>query len=270
MLSDSSLSSTGSYIITEPIGAVPAVVSLVTPEGVASPTYVDLTLVSEMTDGEIYEIDVSGLLKDSIGNQINQGSKPTSGQFAGVGQKPQLVSIEIYDVGRRVRFNFSEPMQRIGSLSALTSYTFNTLTAGAAEVFVSSVVPPSSPPASPSYVDVFCSEMTIGANYEAEVSITGPVDLANNTMDPANRILAFVGVGINPTIERIRAVSQNRVDVEFSENMLNNADAFDETRYTWDNGLQTISVLNVSENIVKLVTSDQDPNTLYNLTIDPT
>lgn len=261
------LSDVASYDIDEDIGATPATVTLVTPEAVANPTYVDLTLAAEMTNGANYVVAVSTPgVTDAVGNALDVFFNTAA--FAGVGIEPKLVSVEIFDAGRRVRLNFSEPMLRDTALTSVGNYQFNTVTAGATSIALLEVVAPETP-TNPSYVDLTCSEMTIGASYEAEVSITGPVDPALNTIDVANNTVGFVGIGANPLISSIRAVSTNRVDLAFDEVMRDNADIRDPSRYTWDNGLSTLSILEVSSNVVKLVTSDQIPETLYTLTIDP-
>ena len=112
--------------------------------------------------------------------------------------------------------------------------------------------------------------MTDGANYEVSVSTIAPTDLSFNTMDGAANTQPFVGVGEAPVIASVVGVSRNRADVVFSETMKDNADIREASRYTWDNGLQTLDVLDVAGDTVQLVTSDQTPGVLYTLTVDPT
>jgi hypothetical protein len=267
MLIDDDLNDVASYALTPDIGGTTAVVTSVTPEGASEPTYVDLQLSAELTDGINYEVEVSTDVKDAVGNTLNSAN--TKATFVGIGIKPQLTGVQILSEGRRVRLLFNEPMRRDGALASPANYQFNVITIGAAAVYIESISVPDDTP-NPMHVDVLCSEMTIGASYEVVVSDTGPTDLAANTMDPVVNTVAFVGVGVSPLVTAVEAISQNRADVVFSETMRGNPDIREVSRYTWDNGLETISVLDVAQNTVKLVTSDQQPGVLYNLTIDPT
>lgn len=267
MLSDAALIDVANYVLTPDIGGVSATVISVVPEAVTNPTYVDLFFAAELTDGIDYTATVGVGVADAVGNTLNPLSTTTS--FTGVGIQPELGSLELFDNGRRVRFHFSEPMLRSAALEAPANYGFSVLTPGASDIYVESVVVPDTP-TNPSYVDVFCSEQTIGADYEATVSTSGPTDRSLNSINPASATVAFVGIGTTPTVARVEAISQNRVDVVFSEAMASNADIREASRYTWDSGLLTLSVLDVVSDTVKLVTSDQTPGTLYNLTIDPT
>jgi hypothetical protein len=267
MASNAALSDVSNYSILPDLGGVSATVIAVIPEAVANPTYVDLILAAEMTDGVDYTVTVDTAVADAVGNTLN--SLNTQAEFVGVGVQPTLSSVELFETGRRVRFNFSEPMLRSAALSSTGSYGFTVITVGASPIFVESVVVPDTP-THPEYVDVIVSEMTNGASYEAVVSTSGPTDRSLNTVNPAGASVAFVGQGHNPTILRVEAISQNRVDIIFIEAMKSNADIRDASRYTWDNGLVTLDVLDVVGDTVKLVTSDQTSGILYNLTIDPT
>jgi hypothetical protein len=267
MLANAALSDVGNYIVLPDLGGVSATVVTVIPEAVANPTYVDLLFAAEMTDGVDYTVTVNTAVADAVGNTLNPLN--TQAEFVGLGVQPTLESVELLDDGRRVRFHFDEPMLRSAALSSIGSYGFSVLTPGASAIFVESVTVPDTP-THPEYVDVNVSEMTIGASYEAVVSTSGPTDRSLNTVDPVGATAPFTGVGTNPTVLRVEAISQNRVDIIFSEAMKSNADIRDASRYTWDNGLVTLEVLDVVVDTVKLVTSDQASGTLYNLTIDPT
>lgn len=264
---NAALSEPNNYTIEPDLGGVSVEVQAVTPEAVAFPTYVDLTLSVEMTDGVDYEITVDTSLTDRVGNTMDPTASVAT--FAGQGTLPTVTAAEMFDGGRRWRVHFSEPMLRGGALTSDLYYSFTVLTAGAAPVFVERVVAPSTP-TYPEYVDVYCSEMTDGANYELVVSTLGPTDRAHNHIDPTGDTVAIVGVGEVPTLSRVEAISANRVNVIFSESMRDNVAIREASRYTWDNGLETVEVIGVEGNIVQLVTTDQTPGTLYNLTIDPT
>jgi hypothetical protein len=119
-------------------------------------------------------------------------------------------------------------------------------------------------------VDIDLTEMTQGGSYRVTVN-TGsgsPTDRYGFTVNLVGCFADFAGVGTAPTVVSVAAVGRNRVDVKFSEPMLDDGgDIRDPGRYTFDGGLSVISVLDVVGDTVKLVTSDQTAGQLYNLTI---
>lgn len=167
---------------------------------------------------------------------------------------------------RLVRVTFGQNMAKNNLLTDPNNYMI-TEGLNAAPVYVQSVR--SDPDATPEYVDLITSEMTNGADYTAEVNPGdgGPVDTEGDNIGELNSA-AFVGKGDAPTITQVQAIGTNRVDVKFSESMLGNADIRDASRYSFNNGLTVLEVLQVSGDTVKLLTSDQTPGTLYTLTIN--
>jgi hypothetical protein len=79
----------------------------------------------------------------------------------------------------------------------------------------------------------------------------------------------YVGIGDAPSIKQVLAVSPNRVDVVFNENMKSTPEILDPSRYTWSGGLSTLDVLELDGDTVKLVTTDQTTGAIYDLTINP-
>lgn len=263
MTDDSALDLISNYVISVVSGGAAAViVGSATPEAVANPTYVDLT-TTEMTDGGDYRLTVSNV-KDTSLNVIDPAYN--SDDFAGLGSLPQLTSVAAL-TSKRVRLQFSEPMLKNAALRAAANYVLLPQTVGAAQIYYSEVVLPDV--VAPTFIDILTSEMTDGATYEATVLSPGPTDLANNIVDPSHQTATFAGVGDAPFVQEVIAVSKNRADVVFNEPMADNADLRDPSKYTWDNGLTTISVLSVDVNTVSLVTSDQTPGVLYELTVAP-
>lgn len=169
----------------------------------------------------------------------------------------------------RIRFIFDRAMKKDASLLAPFNYPIATITPGAANVTSNDVEPENVD--EPTFVDVLTSEMTDGASYDGSVSaIGGPVDIEDTPMDAAANSGSLTGIGDPPGLLRVVPISENRSDVVFDEPMSDNADIRDVARYTWDNGLATISVLDVlPDGTVQLVTSDQTPGTLYTLTVTP-
>ena len=111
--------------------------------------------------------------------------------------------------------------------------------------------------------------MTGGLNYEIEVSTTGPTDINDLHIDEYYNSKSFISIGINPTIKQVKAISNTRVDVIFSENMMYNGALSDVSKYTFDNGLSAISILEICGDTVKLVTTEQLSNVVYTLTVSP-
>lgn len=228
-----------------------------TPEAVLEPTYVDLS-ISEMTDGEAYELTLDPSIVDLQGTPTNAPAA-----FTGQGSPPEISSATA-TTATKVRVVFDESMYTAdGEIEDPTNYAITPTEAGAASVSVQSVERGTY---SQTTVDLVCSEMTDGKGYK--VTVSGAVrDAALNPIEAPGNEAAFTGEGERPTVARVAAISENRMDVIFSEEMKNNAELRDASRYTWDQGLLTVSVLEVDGDTVKLVTSDQEPGLLYTLTI---
>lgn len=267
MTDNDALRATGNYLLTPDLG-IALTVAAVNPEPVANPTYVDL-VVNEMTDGDTYQLrmsDAAGDVLDAVGNALDLLDAANTQTFTGQGSEPSLISATVI-AANTIRLTFDEGMRRDSILASPSSYMFTAITAGATPLYFEEVTVPASP-ANPTYVDIVVSEMTDGASYE--VAVLGPTDPALNPMSGSNSA-GFTGVGQTPTIDSVIAISANRVNVVFNEAMRPNADIIDPTRYTWTNGLETLSVLEVTaDGVVKLVTTDQIPGVLYDLTVDPT
>jgi len=166
----------------------------------------------------------------------------------------------------RVRVNFDQPMTDDSRLRDPNTYTIISLGAGV-NTFVTNVIP--DPSAFPAFVDLDTNEMTGGEGYQARVESGpgSPVNQIGLPMAPAGSVASFIGVGQDPTVVTVAGITENLVDVTFSENMLDNASIRDITKYVFDNGLSVLAVLEVVGNRVRLVTDDQVPELLYTLTI---
>lgn len=268
MTDNAALNASDNYVLS-PVsgGAVPLVIAQVQPEVATNPTYVDLT-VNEMTDGATYRLAMSGTLLDAVGNLLDTGAPANTVDFTGSGTLPDVTTAVVL-AGNIIRINFSEGMRRDSKLGNTANYLFTPVTAGAAQLFFSEVLVPNL--AAPSFVEIEVTEMTDGATYDVTVNsgAGGPTDLGFNPIS-ASDTASFTGEGEAPTIAQVIAVSKNRADVVFSEPMLNNVDINDPSKYTWDNGLVTEDVLEVTaQGVVKLATNDQVPGVLYTLTATP-
>jgi hypothetical protein len=146
-------------------------------------------------------------------------------------------------------------------------YTIIPVTSGAVNCYINEVKAPYV--AHPEYVDLITSEMTDSSSYTVYVDTDGPTDLENTPVDPDNNEQNFVAEGIIPTIDKIIAISENQIDVVFSENMKINSAIKNISKYSFDNGLSVLSVISVIGDTVSLATSEQTPGIIYTLTVNP-
>lgn len=165
----------------------------------------------------------------------------------------------------KVRVTFDRGMLNNTALKNVGNYSISPQTPGAANLYLSSVEPENK--TYPTFVDIITSEMTDGAMYQGMVSSYGPIDPEGVPVDANNNTYSYVGSGDLPTISQVIAISKNRVDVVFTENMKDNPDIRNPENYEFDNGLITLEVLDMEADTVKLVTTDQTPGVLYTLII---
>lgn len=163
----------------------------------------------------------------------------------------------------KIRVVFDSEMLKDAQLTNKSNYTLGPLTPGAAPLYVNSITTENV--TYPTFVELDCSEMTDGASYK--VTVANVKDKNGIDIDPANDDANFTGLGTAPAVDRVVAIGTNRADVIFTEAMADNADLRNPAKYGFDQGLSILSVLDVVGDTVKLVTTDQDANKLYNLTI---
>lgn len=166
----------------------------------------------------------------------------------------------------KIRVYFDKGMLVNSALTSKYNYILTTTDSDSVVPYISSVEYENTE--YPEYVDLITSEATNNTTYTVEVNPDGPVDKNSEPIDPDNNSYDFSGIGVNPYIKSVVAVGKNRVDVIFSEQIIDNAPVRDETQYVFDGGLSVVSVLDVEGDTVKLVTSDQTEGTVYNLTIN--
>jgi hypothetical protein len=167
----------------------------------------------------------------------------------------------------KLRVYFDRNMKNDSNLINRLFYTIIPVTSGSINCYISEVKVPYV--TYPEYVDLITSEMTNGSSYTVYVDTDGPTDLENTPVDPNNNEQTFIAVGITPTIDKIIAVNENRIDVVFSENMKINNAIKNISKYSFDNGLSVLSVLSVTGDTVSLATTDQAPGIIYTLTVNP-
>jgi hypothetical protein len=184
-----------------------------------------------------------------------------------LGKLVKLVKVESVETisAYRLRVRFDRAMNKNNALVNTAYYTITPTSPGGVTPYISEVLLPDV--VYPTYVDLITSEMTGGLNYEVEVSPSGPTDTNNLRVDEYYNMKTFVSIAINPTIKHVEVISDTRIDVVFTENMKYNSSIIDKERYSIDNGLSILSVLEMDVDRVKLVTTQQIPGVLYTLTI---
>ena len=218
-------------------------------------------------------ITASGLAEcDSVaeakGNLIHAGegiAASVSGALGWLTIPVEIVSA-IATTSTRIRIVFDRGMLDDGKLRNPGNYSVTPKFPTGVPITVISIEPQGI--SEPTYVDLVITEMTDGETYIVEVTaITGPTDPEGIPLGPTTNSVEFVGTGVDPTIDSVTAIGMNKVEVEFSEPMYDNAVIRDSTRYTFDNGLNVLSVLDVAGATVTLITDDQIPGVLYTLAI---
>lgn len=165
----------------------------------------------------------------------------------------------------KIRIVFDSPMNDDEELISPDNYILEPISSNGVQLYYEEIEPENI--SYPNYIDVICSEMTDSILYQATV-LYGPTSKDNSPIDPNNNTISFTGKGEKPTVLRLETISPNRVDVIFSEPMLDNEDIKNLVNYSFDNGLNILEILEVDGDRVKLVTTDQDPGVLYTLTIN--
>ena len=166
------------------------------------------------------------------------------------------------------RITFGRGMLDNGALRSKYSYSLVPKFPTAVALSIVSVTPEAV--TNPTYVNIETTEMTDGETYIATVNaISGPTDPIGIGVDPANNSVEYFGIGIDPVIESVTSITANLVEVKFSVQMLDNSAIRDATRYSFNNGLNVLSVVSVVGDTVTLATDDQIPGLLYALTVTP-
>lgn len=218
---------------------------------------VDLSLGSKMTNDQDHELTCNGLT-DAAGNPQKTGDIAT---FDGIADLPRMIEATLEPANPKLLvLEFDTPLEASFAVS-LSSYRIIS-PAIVPRVYVASV----SISDDRRNVTLRISESRTATIYAVQAS-SSVIDDAGNALDPAYSYQFITGVGEAPTLVRWERISRNRVDVHFSEPMLDGAEIRNPSRYTFDNGLSTVSILAIEGSIVKLATTDVLPGVLYTLTI---
>jgi hypothetical protein len=170
-----------------------------------------------------------------------------------------------------VRILFDRPMKNNDALLNVSNYTITPNDLSVSVPVIYKIILPENK-TNPTYIDIFCTEMTINKTYDLQVNTSagGPVDYEDNLIDPATGTKQFLGTGKAPTIKMIEATASNQVKITFTEVMDSNLDIRNKNKYTFDNGLTVLSVVSVIGSEVVLETSEQTSGILYKLTMSLT
>lgn len=117
-------------------------------------------------------------------------------------------------------------------------------------------------------IDVETTDYTDSQLYTLTIVDGKLQDIAHNFLNIPNNTAIFVAVSTAPVVQRISAIDDLTIEVEFSKEM-SMTDLDDRTKYVFDKGLSVISVTVVSNSVVQLTTSKQTPSEIYTLVIAP-
>ncbi|NQU45306.1 VCBS repeat-containing protein [bacterium] len=258
MTNDDALTSTALYTFSG--GGVSLVVSAVT---VTSSTAVDLT-VNEMTGGASYTVQVeTGAVgpTDLALNHVDSNASDAS--FSGMGVLPQVVSTAPQN-DTTVRVIFSEPMADNDALTSAACYTFS---GGVTPLTASIVLRVDAVTA-----DVTVNTMTLGESYTIHVvSSSGPVDLAENPVDPAHNSVGFTGLDSRPAVAAVAATNATTVRVGFSKSMMSDAALTNIANYTFSGGgvpLSAAFVTRIDASTLDITVNEMTDAASYNVAVE--
>jgi hypothetical protein len=218
---------------------------------------VDVFVSSKMThDGDHV---IMGLgLTDAAGNAQNTGDMIT---FVGVADLPRMTSAKLDEADpKRLIVTFDSPMDR-SFATPITSWRIESPSI-IPRIYIRKVE--LSEDRRTAVLSV--SESKNGSLYAIQASSV-VVDDYGNPLASNYDYQGFYGSGEAPTLVRWTRVGKNRVDVYFSEPMLDGAEIRNASRYSLDNGASVVSVLAVEGNVVKLATTNLMSEIFYTLTI---
>lgn len=183
---------------------------------------------------------------------------------AQLAQKVQVLTVIAIST-TMVRITFDRPMLKDSYLLDKNNYSLTPQSNDDVEVVISSVYPKNVD--EPNWVDLICSEHTDAKSYDLEILNDNIKDTTLMPVDLTQFPITYTSIGLAPVIIGIKPTSKNTIEIKFSETMLDNATIRDPLRYSFSGGLTVVEVMNVVDDTVTLITSDQTENTLYTLTI---
>ncbi len=186
--------------------------------------------------------------------------------YAQLAKKVIVKTVTMYT--GKIRVVFDRPMKKNNALLNVNNYTIIPSSLDYVTPVINSITTENV--TNPSWIDLNCSEHTYtgAANYQLDIDYNeNIVDLYDVPIDPATASKTYIGIGAVPTISSITAISKNLISVKFSEAMLDEKTIRDPNRYTFDNGLTTVGIFSLDGDELIIITSDQQPGTLYTMTV---
>lgn len=239
-----------------PFGAVPPSILTI---ALSPGNTLTISLSNEMTDGAPYSLSIASGAEDLAGNPL----APVSIPFDGVGDLPGVSTATMVDASK-VILTFTKDMTPDGALLSRSNYSIDAVSSGSGAVFIESVIRLDG-----RRVQLNVTPATNGATYAISVATDGPVDLFSNPIASDETTATFVAIATTPTIERIEASGQHRIDVIFSKKMRKTAEIEDPTKYAISPSLSVLSAsLAPDERTVHLVTSEWMSGIEYTVTVD--
>jgi len=225
-------------------------------DGFYRSTILGISSAGKMTNSGLHLLEARGLF-DVVGN----GGSTYVSEFVGIADLPTVLSSMMFEEERVLRVTFDSAMSETWA-TAPGALSITSTDPGVPSSFYSR----SELSDDGTVLSLWVSELRIGAPYI--VRATNVVqDEYGNAVNPGLNSFSFTGVGNIPVLDGALSVGRNRMNLSFSENIRDNPQSRDVTRYTSDNGLVILSVLEVVKNEVWLVTTDQISGQTYTITV---
>lgn len=164
-----------------------------------------------------------------------------------------------------LRVNFAEPVYDDEELNDPDNYTITRIGSPAVTASVVGVSP--EPGGSPNYVDLECTDLTHGKQYQIEIASGKLQDAGQTKYFTFGLDATYFGVSTTPEIQSLLSTTEYEMRVVFTKAMAVNADLLDPTNWVFDKGLTVRAVSSPSPGVVLLTTSKQVPSELYTLTV---
>ena len=164
-----------------------------------------------------------------------------------------------------LRINFIEAVYDDEELNDPDNYTITCIGSPAVTVGVISVTP--EPGGAPTYVDLECTDLTHGKQYQVEIASGKIQDVGQTKYFLFGLSETYFGVSTMPAIQSLVSTSQYEMRVVFTKAMAVNDDLLNPSNWVFDKGLEVRSVASPSPGVVILTTTRQIPSELYTLTV---
>jgi len=178
---------------------------------------------------------------------------------------PESVILSLVPSYLGLRVNFREALYEDDELNDVDNYTIYPYEAAAVSFEIISVTP--EPGGFPTYIDLECNDLTGGKGYRLIIAGGVIQDAQQTKYFTGGLRKEYTSVSVVPVIQTMRSTSLYEMQVVFSKPMDVNVDLLDESNWSFDKGLEVLSVTSLAPGVVALKTTKQTPSELYTLTV---